>query len=327
MAPPVVPLELTTVRETLFAMTAVDAVNVPMIAVAAQVEELPASVDDALDLSEIVHSGARPPGTRPPRETRATTLSSNASTRGDLGSEGDVSEPYSLVAVARDPPTALGAGPTTGPLISALSPTVDKRPSPVTPGIGRLDLKPLDDGAPIFSDRNPQRVRARAFRACGAFRGHSAPTGVAPAAPSRTRGGALPHPVTGPRPPSLAISSPGHFVAGCRTKDPRARRAARPPRRARRSATRARGGPASIRRTATARLARCNECTRPRRARRPRSARRSPRTQAGGSGRRAPRRRPRRARSGEGRRHRHRHAAGSHAKRNRRAPPLHGVTF
>lgn len=208
MAPPVVPLELTTVRETLFAMTAVDAVNVPMIAVAAQVEELPASVDDALDLSEIVHSGARPPGTRPPRETRATTLSSNASTRGDLGSEGDVSEPYSLVAVARDPPTALGAGPTTGPLISALSPTVDKRPSPVTPGIGRLDLKPLDDGAPIFSDRNPQRVRARAFRACSAFRGHSAPTGVAPAAPSRTRGGALPHPVTGPRPPSLAISSP-----------------------------------------------------------------------------------------------------------------------
>jgi hypothetical protein len=85
MASPVVPLELAAVSETLFVMTTVDAVDVPVVAVSAQVEDLPASVDDALDLPEIVHSRVRPPGTRPPQGTRATTLSSNASTRGDPG--------------------------------------------------------------------------------------------------------------------------------------------------------------------------------------------------------------------------------------------------
>jgi hypothetical protein len=81
----VVALELATVSETLFVVATIDAVDVPVVAVSAQAEELPASVDDALDLPEIVHSRARPPGTRPPRGTRATTLSSNASTRGDPG--------------------------------------------------------------------------------------------------------------------------------------------------------------------------------------------------------------------------------------------------
>jgi hypothetical protein len=83
MALPVVALELATMSETLFVMATVDAVDVPVVAVSAEVEEPPASVDDALNLPEIVHSRVRPPGTRPPRRTRATTLSSNASTRGD----------------------------------------------------------------------------------------------------------------------------------------------------------------------------------------------------------------------------------------------------
>jgi hypothetical protein len=56
MAPPVVALELAAVSDTLFVMATVDAVNVPVVTVSAEVEELPAGVDDALDLPEIVHS-------------------------------------------------------------------------------------------------------------------------------------------------------------------------------------------------------------------------------------------------------------------------------
>jgi hypothetical protein len=74
---------------------------VAVVAVAAQVEHPAAVVDDALDLPEIVHSRARLQGTRPPLRTRATTLTSNASTRGDPGSEGDVSGPYLLVRSPR----------------------------------------------------------------------------------------------------------------------------------------------------------------------------------------------------------------------------------
>jgi hypothetical protein len=72
-------------RDTLVVMAPVDAIDVTVIAVAAQVEQPSARVEDALDLPKIVHSLVRPPGIRPPRVTRATTLMSNASTRGDPG--------------------------------------------------------------------------------------------------------------------------------------------------------------------------------------------------------------------------------------------------
>ena len=58
MAPPVVPFDLATASETLFVMAAVDAVDLPVVAGAAQVEDPSTSVDDALDLPEIVHSRA-----------------------------------------------------------------------------------------------------------------------------------------------------------------------------------------------------------------------------------------------------------------------------
>ena len=101
------PLGLVPVSSTLGVVAPVDAVAVPAVALAAQMEGLAATIDNALDLPEIVHSRVRPPGIRPPRGTRATTLSSNASTRGDPGLGADDSGPYSLVVVVtivcRDP--------------------------------------------------------------------------------------------------------------------------------------------------------------------------------------------------------------------------------
>jgi hypothetical protein len=79
------PLGRATVSGALFVVAPIDAVHVPVVAVAAQVEEPSARVDNALDLPQIVHSRVRPPGTRPSRWTRATTVASNASTRGDPG--------------------------------------------------------------------------------------------------------------------------------------------------------------------------------------------------------------------------------------------------
>jgi hypothetical protein len=85
VAQPMLLLALAPMGDTLVVMAPVDAIDVTVIAVAAQVEHPSTRVEDALDLPEIVHSHARPPGTRPPRATRATTLVSNASTRGDPG--------------------------------------------------------------------------------------------------------------------------------------------------------------------------------------------------------------------------------------------------
>lgn len=78
-------------------MVSVGAVDVAAVALPAEMKQPPAIVESAENLPEIVHSRERPPGTRPPRGTRATTLSSNASTRGDSGLGGDDSGPYSLV--------------------------------------------------------------------------------------------------------------------------------------------------------------------------------------------------------------------------------------
>ena len=66
-------------------MAPVGAVDVPAVATPAEMEQPPTIVESAENLPEIVHSRERPQGTRPPRGTRATTLSSNASTRGDPG--------------------------------------------------------------------------------------------------------------------------------------------------------------------------------------------------------------------------------------------------
>lgn len=78
-------------------MASVGAVDMPAVARAAEMKQPPAVIESAENLPEIVHSRARPPGTRPLRRTRATTLSSNASTRGDPGLGGASSGPYSLV--------------------------------------------------------------------------------------------------------------------------------------------------------------------------------------------------------------------------------------
>jgi hypothetical protein len=80
----VVPFGLSAARGALLVMATVYAVDVSMVAVATQVKESSASIDDALNLPKIVHSRKRL-GIRPPRRTRATTFSSNASTRGDPG--------------------------------------------------------------------------------------------------------------------------------------------------------------------------------------------------------------------------------------------------
>ncbi len=85
VAQPMLLLGLAPMGDTLVVMAPIDAIDVTVIAVAAQVEQPSACVEDALDLPQIVHSRMRPPGIRPPRQTRATTLASNASTRGDLG--------------------------------------------------------------------------------------------------------------------------------------------------------------------------------------------------------------------------------------------------
>jgi hypothetical protein len=57
------------------------------IAAAAQIEDVPALVDNALDLPEIVHPPGRSPETRPPLATRATPLVSNAPPAATQGSE------------------------------------------------------------------------------------------------------------------------------------------------------------------------------------------------------------------------------------------------
>jgi len=85
--PPVTPFAIPASGQALKLVPPIRAVHVAVVAVAAQVEHSAAVIDDALDLPEIVHSRARPQGTRPTLGTRATTLTSNASTRGDPGSE------------------------------------------------------------------------------------------------------------------------------------------------------------------------------------------------------------------------------------------------
>jgi hypothetical protein len=94
-------------------VTPIGAVLVATVALPAQEEEPPAAVIDTLNLPQIVHSRRRPPGTRPPLGTCATTLASNASTRGDPGVGGCDSGPFFLMAVVADPPTPARPGPTT----------------------------------------------------------------------------------------------------------------------------------------------------------------------------------------------------------------------
>ncbi len=55
LASPVDALERAATGEALVVMATIDAVDVSPVAVSAEVKEAPASVDDALDLSEIVH--------------------------------------------------------------------------------------------------------------------------------------------------------------------------------------------------------------------------------------------------------------------------------
>jgi hypothetical protein len=71
------------------------------VASSAEKKRPSALVFDTLHLPEIVHSRERPQGTRPQRRTRATTLTSNASTRGDPGLGGSDSGPYLLMRSRR----------------------------------------------------------------------------------------------------------------------------------------------------------------------------------------------------------------------------------
>lgn len=81
-------LALATSLRPLPTVPRIGAVDLPTIAVPAQEKHPPAVINNALNLSEIVHPDTRPPEIRPPPANRATTSSSNASTRGDpKGSE------------------------------------------------------------------------------------------------------------------------------------------------------------------------------------------------------------------------------------------------
>ncbi len=65
-------LDLATARSAIENMPRVRAIDLAMITESAQVKHLATVINDALDLSEIVHPLARPPGIRPPGRTRAT---------------------------------------------------------------------------------------------------------------------------------------------------------------------------------------------------------------------------------------------------------------
>ena len=79
------------------------AVNLPVIALGAEVHDAPTLIANTLNLPKIVHPyRPRPPGTGSPRACRATTHSSNASTRGDLGLGVSPPGPFSWL-VDRDP--------------------------------------------------------------------------------------------------------------------------------------------------------------------------------------------------------------------------------
>ena len=84
IAPPVALLALPTASLALHSMP-VSAVDLASVAEPTQVEHRSAAIDGALDLAKVIHPQRRPPGIRPPQATCATTLASNASTRGDPG--------------------------------------------------------------------------------------------------------------------------------------------------------------------------------------------------------------------------------------------------
>jgi hypothetical protein len=114
MALPVPLLAASATHDALVIMTSIRAVDVAVIAPPTQVEHLTASIDGACNPAKIVHSRARPPGIRPPRATRATTLMSDASTRGDQGSKLAASGP-TYWWLLRDCPAPLPPGPTLRP--------------------------------------------------------------------------------------------------------------------------------------------------------------------------------------------------------------------
>lgn len=84
---PVLPLGLTAVGAALGIVASIDAIDLAMIAVPADVKWSSAIVCYALNLPKIVHPRAPPPGIRPLAETRATRPMSNASPAATQGSE------------------------------------------------------------------------------------------------------------------------------------------------------------------------------------------------------------------------------------------------
>jgi len=68
-------------------MAPIDAIDLAMIAAPTDVKRPSAPVCYALNLPKIVHPRERPPGIRPPPETRATRPMSNASPAATQGSE------------------------------------------------------------------------------------------------------------------------------------------------------------------------------------------------------------------------------------------------
>jgi hypothetical protein len=93
-AQPMPLLALSTPTSALHVMATIDAVHLAAIASPAKMKKTPTIVDYALNLPQIVHSRVRPLGIRPPRGIRATTLASNASTRGDRGLGAGDSGPF-----------------------------------------------------------------------------------------------------------------------------------------------------------------------------------------------------------------------------------------
>jgi hypothetical protein len=91
-------------------MAPIDAIDLAMIAAPTDVKRPSAPVYYALNLPKIVHPRERPPGIRPPPETRATRPMSNASPAATQGSELVPPGPFFFGSCSEDRPQSRGKG-------------------------------------------------------------------------------------------------------------------------------------------------------------------------------------------------------------------------
>jgi len=96
----VAPLHLAAVRGALDNVLRIRAIDLAMVTEPAQVKNVATVINDALDLSEIVHPLARPPGIRPPWLTRATRTCRTRPPAATQGSELLPPGPFLLAVLA-----------------------------------------------------------------------------------------------------------------------------------------------------------------------------------------------------------------------------------